>query len=1285
VKNYKTISRKVNLDFWMEKSSVPFNMKNEQKSKTVGFSGILLFIYAFLPHLTFALPTPTDINDNGILDSSETEVVLNTDFALPAGEYIYNNLSINAGVTLTLSGDPISPLPFKGVKITAQNLTLASTSKITSDREGYLGHQSPGTDIDNFRAGASYGGVGGTLGIPIYGSAIHPTDLGSGSPYTGKGGGAIHLFVSGELKNDGKISSNGDRSSSGGSILVETGVLSGEGDFEANGGGYSSSAVFIGQGGGGRIAIYYGSSSFFGKVEARGGCGSIGLGYPYLCAGDGTAGLFDKTNNNFRSISSWRFEKADSPFNFREINFEGAKVGSQEEVEILANSLNLNSESVLDLERHNTLNVSEITVSNYSQLVLKRYGTTIADNILLSNGSKILTESLNKIELKLKNLSVDATSLISADGMGYGPFDGPGTPGDESNGLAGASYGGVGDANIASSTYGNAEMPEDFGSGGNTSPGGGGGVIKLEVAENFTNDGVVSANGYNSSSGGSVYVIAKNISGNGSFFSKGGSAYCPNFCFRAAGGGRIAVYYENSDFGGELNVLGGGCFLCYGGYGGEGTKVFMQIEPNVATGTSVVFFPGALGSRLYEDVSSEEELWVTRSDSNHARLELNPNGTSKFNIYTKDDTQNEGELDETGIVDDVYSFNMYQSFINDLREWKEEGVLKDYAFIPYDWRLSLDDIISNGTTTAGNLKYTDEQDFQESFILRKLEELSSKSEKIVLIGHSNGGLVVKALVKKLEDEGNPIYNKIDKIIFVAVPQVGTPDAIANLLHGSDIGPYGKIMKNERTRWLSQNMPVAYNLLPSQGYFETVNPGFISGKVVSFEDSQLYLDQINKYGLFVSNPEELESFVLGSDGRTKPDYTDTDNPEVGNTSLFVKAKAMHAVLDNWMPATTTKVIQIAGWGEETLAGIHYKTCDGLFSSEYKCFEPKYVVDGDGTVVTPSALWKSTSTPNVERWWVNLGTFNKTRISILRTAHRDVLEIFKLRDFVKSKIINTLFIDNQNIVTQSMPALVLDDSRLHYTLHSPLTLGVFDLQGRYTGLDPETHEVRQEIPNVTYKMIGNTQFMSVPGDLEGEVKLFGNENGVFGIDIEKQIGNEVTEKTSFQGIPTNASTTVTINISSVASSTLNVDTNGDKVVDLALQAKVGEIVVPPKYIWSGFSQPINDTVFYPNQAKSVFKAGSTVPVKFQLKDSFGTIVKASTTPVWLAPQKGSSMTANIDELVYTNTGTEGNLFKWDPESKQYIYNWSTKGLQAGYWYKISVKLDDGNIYSVIVGLR
>jgi hypothetical protein len=101
--------------------------------------------------------------------------------------------------------------------------------------------------------------------------------------------------------------------------------------------------------------------------------------------------------------------------------------------------------------------------------------------------------------------------------------------------------------------------------------------------------------------------------------------------------------------------------------------------------------------------------------------------------------------------------------------------------------------------------------------------------------------------------------------------------------------------------------------------------------------------------------------------------------------------------------------------------------------------------------------------------------------------------------------------------------------------------------------------------------------------------------------------------------------------------------------------------------------------------VFKSGSTIPVKFQLKGSDGTPVQASTAPQWLPPEKIGPMSSVVDEPIYSISGTGGTEYKWDETAQQYIYNWNTKGFAKGYWYEIYAKLDDGSTHSVVVGLR
>jgi hypothetical protein len=175
---------------------------------------------------------------------------------------------------------------------------------------------------------------------------------------------------------------------------------------------------------------------------------------------------------------------------------------------------------------------------------------------------------------------------------------------------------------------------------------------------------------------------------------------------------------------------------------------------------------------------------------------------------------------------------------------------------------------------------------------------------------------------------------------------------------------------------------------------------------------------------------------------------------------------------------------------------------------------------------------------------------------------------------------------------------------------------------------------------------------------------------------------TASTSVTGAPTCATTATSGSSVGVYPITCTIGALSSEKYDFATFT-TGTLTII--YKWSGFMQPINDTTYNPTQSPSVFKGGSTVPVKFQLKKANGTIIQASTSPIWLSPQKGSAMSASIDESVYSVPATGGTTYRYDATTQQYIYNWSTKGLAAGYWYRVYAKLEDGNIYSVVVGLR
>jgi hypothetical protein len=118
---------------------------------------------------------------------------------------------------------------------------------------------------------------------------------------------------------------------------------------------------------------------------------------------------------------------------------------------------------------------------------------------------------------------------------------------------------------------------------------------------------------------------------------------------------------------------------------------------------------------------------------------------------------------------------------------------------------------------------------------------------------------------------------------------------------------------------------------------------------------------------------------------------------------------------------------------------------------------------------------------------------------------------------------------------------------------------------------------------------------------------------------------------------------------------------------------------------FLQPVNDTGHMQTLNTSIFKAGSTIPLKFQLTSASGSVVQPNTAPVFLTPVRGSATSAALNEGAYSTSSSSGSSFRYDATAQQWIYNWQTPSAGAGYYYRVGVLLDDGTTQFVNIGLR
>ncbi|MEZ5168408.1 MAG: PxKF domain-containing protein [Acidimicrobiales bacterium] len=121
---------------------------------------------------------------------------------------------------------------------------------------------------------------------------------------------------------------------------------------------------------------------------------------------------------------------------------------------------------------------------------------------------------------------------------------------------------------------------------------------------------------------------------------------------------------------------------------------------------------------------------------------------------------------------------------------------------------------------------------------------------------------------------------------------------------------------------------------------------------------------------------------------------------------------------------------------------------------------------------------------------------------------------------------------------------------------------------------------------------------------------------------------------------------------------------------------EHVTPVPYGYSGLLQPVN------GDGSSIFKLGSTVPLKLALTDPTGLPADGAVVTVSLA-KVDNQVEGTFVEAVSTSAADVGNAFR-SVGSGQYRFNLATNGLTSGT-YVVRVLLDDGTIHDTLISLR
>jgi pimeloyl-ACP methyl ester carboxylesterase len=558
-----------------------------------------------------------------------------------------------------------------------------------------------------------------------------------------------------------------------------------------------------------------------------------------------------------------------------------------------------------------------------------------------------------------------------------------------------------------------------------------------------------------------------------------------------------------------------------------------QAEPEPQGASSILFLPGIQASRLYTDgiIGTEDQIWEPSGNGDVRQLAMTNEGGSIETVYTRD------VIDEIGIP--FFGSNVYKNFLGDLKSLQSDGIIKDYEPFAYDWRYSIFDVATQPVKYPnGNTKSLLEE------VLQLADE--SYTGKVTLIGHSNGGLVAKALLEEYgEDE---LEGKVDKLIMIGTPQLGTPKGVSAMLHGDILEGFGDlILSDDLLRETIKNMPGAYTLLPSKKYFTVTG----SVPLISADFSDV-ASSIDAYGLINTQPQ-LDRLLLDTMD-VIPDNPSINQPLTLNENLLQAARSEQAILDDWQPPEGVAVYEVVGTGLATIVGFEYQ--------EYGCTNnPSCILN---SYVKPFALFANNGDETVVRASAEAYDGNKTTAVVdLRLEgnqglakernHASLTESPAVQTFVESVIKFPYLVD-------SIQAPEFSKVGTRFTIvstHSPVSPRIITSDGSIIGRIG--NEVFEEVIGSQYLEIAGSTYLVIPqAEMDYTIEIAGTDDGVYTLRIDELSADNQQSQIAKIVASTTASMIATMAVVADEPQNLLSDTDGDGEVDQEW-TPTGELIV------------------------------------------------------------------------------------------------------------------------------
>ncbi len=493
----------------------------------------------------------------------------------------------------------------------------------------------------------------------------------------------------------------------------------------------------------------------------------------------------------------------------------------------------------------------------------------------------------------------------------------------------------------------------------------------------------------------------------------------------------------------------------------------------------VLIVPGLMGTEMYK---GDEKLWL---DLGRNFIDIRDKFMDPLSFDSSINPSNSVVSFSNMIRTEKlpgYTFDYTAGLIN---EFKNQGYIENETLFtfPYDWRYGASGKFTDGRTNA-------------DLLAQKIQDILAKTggDKVDIVAHSEGGLIVKKYVVD-----HPGDHHIGKAIFVGVPNTGAPRAIKVLLQGDNFGiPW---LSQAEIKKIAENLPVAYDLVPSQQYYDTKG-SFVrvidEGLLTSFTDDTQKDLNYQDFENFLTNDHSLNSQALT--GAQTLHTTDFDNVDLRADGIDLYS------INGCKTGTIGKIIEN-----------RYKNILGQNFVEYK--SPKFT-PGDNTVPLESAT--------------NLPIDQNHKFYFLTADHSKMLSQDGSRQEIVNIISGSSLDVKSNLITQDINICSLNGKAI--SVFSPIDIFVTDQNGNHLGI-ADDGSIVNEIPNADFEIFDDHKFLYLSTD-NGQiytVAIRGTGTGTFTIHAQDITNDQVAKTEIFSNLPVTPQLSGQINIGNSGSPT------------------------------------------------------------------------------------------------------------------------------------------------------